>query len=137
MTVQRPTGITILAVLQLIGGALTLLFGLSSVFLGGTLFAAGVVQEGAPAGVGGVMFGIGIASIIVGIFGLIAGYGLFTLKGWGWTLAIFYSLFNILQGIISLFQGTNIPGSIVGLVISGLILYYLNQSNIKRAFGKV
>jgi len=33
MTNQRPTGVTILAVLQVIGGIISLIFGLSSLFL--------------------------------------------------------------------------------------------------------
>ncbi|MGB5975218.1 MAG: hypothetical protein WBG38_17970 [Nodosilinea sp.] len=138
MTIRRPTGITILAVIQLIGGLLSLLFGISTVFLGGTLFAAGVVQEsGTPAEAGYIIFGLGIAMLLAGIFGLIAAYGLFTLKGWGWTLAICYSLLNILQSVVSLFQGGSVPRSILGPVIAGLILYYLYQPSIKRAFSQV
>jgi len=138
MTIQRPTGITILAVLQLIGGVLSLLFGISILFLGGVLFAADIVRDaGTPSTqVGPLIAGFGVVAICNAVAGLLASYGLFTLKGWGWTLAILFSLLNIAQGVIAFTQGS-IPSAIISLVISGLILYYLNQSNVKRAFGKL
>lgn len=79
----------------------------------------------------------GVLALISGILGLLAGYGLFTLKGWGWTLAIVFSAINVSHNVLGLFQGTNIPGAIVGIVISGLIVYYLMTPAIKRAFGKL
>jgi len=135
MATQRPTGVTILAVLQLIGSALTLLMGISVVFLGGIIFASGVVTETPEAGGGGaVISGLGMVALILGVIGLIAGYGLFALKGWGWWLAILWTVLNIIHGIVTFFQD-GIVISILSLVISGLILYYLNKSNVKRAFG--
>lgn len=134
---QRPTGVTILAIIQILGGILSLLVGVSGLFFGGLIVAAG---DGQPASevatMGPILVGASIAALISGIIGLIAGFGLFTLKGWGWTLAIVFSVLNILNNLVSVFQGRNVAGAIVGIVISGLILYYLNQSNVKRAFGK-
>ncbi|MGI0488568.1 hypothetical protein ACN4EK_24420 [Pantanalinema rosaneae CENA516] len=137
MTNQRPTGVTVLAVLQFLGGILSLLVGVSGLFFGGLLVAAGGAgQAGEAATMGPILVGASIAALISGIIGLIAGFGLFTLKGWGWTLAIIFSVLNILNNLVSVFQGSNVAGAIIGIVISGLILYYLNQYNVKRAFGK-
>ncbi|MUG96930.1 hypothetical protein F7734_33150 [Scytonema sp. UIC 10036] len=137
MTNQRPTGVTILAVLQFLGGILSLLFGVSGLFFGGLIVAAGGSQPaGEAATMGPILLGASIGALISGTIGLIAGFGLFTLKGWGWMLASVFSILNILNNLVSLFQGANVAGAIVGIVISGLILYYLNQSNVKRAFGK-
>lgn len=137
MTNERPTGVTILAVLQLLGGIVSLLVGVSGLFFGGLIVAAGSGQPAGEAAVmGPVLLGASIGALISGIIGLIAGFGLFTLKGWGWMLAMVFSILNILNNLVSIFQGSNIVGAIVGIVISGLILYYLNQSNVKRAFGK-
>jgi uncharacterized membrane protein (DUF2068 family) len=137
MTIQRPTGVTILAVLQFIGGALSLLFGVLSLFFGGAMVATDAAEAvDAAIDMGPVMMTVGIASIIIGIIGLIAGYGLFTLKGWGWLLAVVFSLSNVVRNIMALFSGVNVVGAIIGIVISGLILYYLYQPNVKRAFGR-
>jgi uncharacterized membrane protein (DUF2068 family) len=138
MTNQRPTGVTILAVIQFIGGIISLFFGLSSLFFGGLMVASdAAATTGAEIDMGPILLLAGGLSIISGVIGLIAGYGLFTLKPWGWTLAIVFAVLNIVHNLLSLFQGGNIPGSIIGIVISGLIIYYLNTSTVKRAFGKV
>jgi uncharacterized membrane protein (DUF2068 family) len=140
VTIQRPTGVTVLAVLQFIGGILSLFIGISGLFFGG-LMVSGVAENtsgaAAAAQVGPLMVAGGFFAILSGILGLIAGYGLFTLKGWGWTLAMVFSVINVIHNVIGLFQGASIPGAIVGIVISGLILYYLFQPHVKRAFGKV
>ena len=139
MTTQRPTGVTILAVIQMIGGVLSLLIGISSLFFGG-LAVSGVANNTAgaeaAAEVGPLMVAGGGLAIFTGLVGLIAGYGLFTLKGWGWSLAVVFSIINIGHNLLGILQGANIPGGIVGIVISGLILYYLYRPNVKRAFGK-
>jgi uncharacterized membrane protein (DUF2068 family) len=137
MTTQRPTGVTILAVLQFIGGVLSLLFGLSSLFFGGLMVVSdAATTAGAEIDMGPIMLTAGVVALISGVIGLIAGYGLFTLKGWGWTLAVIFAVANIVSNLLSLFQGANIVGAIIGIVISGLILYYLNTPTVKRAFGK-
>lgn len=138
MTTQRPTGITILAVLQLIGGILSLIFGISSLFFGGLIIASdAAATAGTEIDPGPVMLVAGVIALFSGVLGLLAGYGLFTLKGWGWTLAIVFSILNIVHNLLSIFRGTNVPGAIIGIVIAGLILYYLFRPNVKRAFGKV
>ncbi|MFB2836104.1 hypothetical protein [Floridanema evergladense] len=143
MSNQRPTGVTILAVLQIIGAVLNLLIGGFSLLFGGAMLTAGTAgtagtaDAAAAAQIGPMMAGFGIAGIISGIIGLIGGYGLFTLKGWGWTLAIVFAAWNIISNLIAIFTKVgNVAGAIVGIVISGLIIYYLSQSNVKRAFGK-
>ena len=138
MTNQRPTGVTILAVLQLIGGAISLLFGISSLFFGGLMVVSdAATTAGTEIDVGPLLLLGGILAIVSGVIGLLAGYGLFTLKGWGWTLSMLFAVINIVHNLLGLFQGANIAGGIIGIVISGLILYYLNTTTVKRAFGKI
>lgn len=113
MSNQRPTGVTILAVLQIIGGLLSLLFGLSGLLFGGAMVATDAAEAtGAPIDMGPVMMTVGIASVIIGLIGLIAGYGLFTLQGWGWLMAIVFAAANVLRNLVSLVQGINVPGAI-------------------------
>jgi hypothetical protein len=81
MTTQRPTGVTILAVLQFIGGALSLLFGISSLFFGGLMVVSGASEAaGVEIDLGPILLIAGVLALISGLIGLIAGYGLFTLK---------------------------------------------------------
>jgi uncharacterized membrane protein (DUF2068 family) len=137
MTTQRPTGVTILAVLQLIGGVINVLFGISSLFFGGLIVVSKAVETaGSPINMGPIILAAGVLAVISGLLGLFAGYGLFTLKSWGWILALIFSVLNIVYNGLKIFQGANIPGTFVGIAISGLIIYYLNRPNIKRAFGR-
>ena len=137
MTLQRPTGVTILAVLQFIGGGLSLLFGISSLFFGGLMVVSdAAATAGTEIDMGPILLVAAVIAIVSGLIGLLAGYGLFTLKDWGWTLAMVFSVINIISNVLGLIQGGNVPGSIVSIVLSGLIIYYLNQANVKRAFGK-
>jgi uncharacterized membrane protein (DUF2068 family) len=137
MANQRPTGVTILAVLQIIGGILSLIFGVSSLLFGGLMVASDAANTtGAEIDVGPILLVAGLLALVSGLIGLIAGYGLFTLKGWGWTLALVFSVLNVIRSLLGMFQGGNVPGAIIGIVISGLIIYYLMTPTVKRAFGK-
>jgi uncharacterized membrane protein (DUF2068 family) len=137
MSKQRPTGVTILAVLQFIGGILSLIFGVSSLLFGGLMVASdAAATAGTEIDPGPILLVAGVVAIVSGLIGLIAGYGLFTLKGWGWTLALVFSVLNIIRSLLGMFQGGNVPGAIIGIVISGLIVYYLMTPTVKRAFGK-
>jgi len=137
MANSRPTGVTILAVLQIIGGILSLIFGVSSLLFGGLMVASdAAANTGAEIDPGPILLVAGLVAIVSGLIGLIAGYGLFTLKGWGWTLALVFSVLNIIRSLLGMFQGGNVVGAIIGIVISGLIIYYLMTPTVKRAFGK-
>jgi uncharacterized membrane protein (DUF2068 family) len=138
-TVQRPVGITILAVLSLISGAFGLL-GACGVLGLGALLGGAVGKDGAAV--------IGVIAIIFGIFtlgsallSLLFAYGAWFLKPWAWFWGIIAqgisavsNLFNLISAINN---GTSVFGSIVGLAISGVIIYYLFTPEVKRAFGRV
>jgi hypothetical protein len=123
ITSQRPMGVTILAVLAIIGGILELLGGLLSLVGGGV-----TATEDAATGGGLAMIGVFIA--ILGALNLIFGFGALALKPWAWKFGVGLQIFAILAGLVQL------PNSIVGIVINGLILYYLFRPNVKRIFGR-
>jgi lysylphosphatidylglycerol synthetase-like protein (DUF2156 family) len=129
MAHTRPTVITILAILHIISGVLQLLVGLFFTFVGG-LFTTGndVTIEIIPSFTMAAMLGI-----VLGAVHLMVGYGLFSLKSWGWLMAWLFLVLSIVGSLFGLLQGENIPSSIISIVIFGLFLYYLNRPNVKRA----
>ena len=134
MTTDRPTGVTIVAVLQLIGGVVGLLVGLANLVLREVM----ELPDLEP-----LMMMFGVLSILEGGVGLIAGYGLWTLKGWGWLLAVVFDIYGILGRVALLFIGPHIPiigppepGQIFGLVLSGFVLRYMYRPHVRRAFGR-
>ena len=122
----RPTGVTILAVLAAIGGVFGILGGVALLGLGG-LFAA--------AGLGGFAFIFGLVLLVVGIAYLAFAYGAWTLKPWGWQLGIVVSVAYVVVQVIQVVLGGDISGAIIGIVVSAVIIYYLNMPDIRRAFG--
>jgi len=77
--------------------------------------------------IGGVLLGIAIVSFVVA-------YGLLKGLGWAWTVTVILSIISIVLNAISIAAG-NIA-SIISIIISGIILYYLYRPHVKAYFGK-
>lgn len=116
-----------MAILQILGGILILFFGLALAVVS-AFFSA--VNLAIPVGLGIIAAG---AVVILGILGLLVGWGLWTGKGWARILAIILSGLGVLISLAGLVLGS-IP-SVVGLAIDGLVLWYLFRPNVKAFFG--
>lgn len=134
---ERPTGVTILAVLAVIGGLIALFFGGFMAFMGPALGVEMTKQtsEAASAAYGALMTGLGVALLVQGLLQLITAYGLFTLKGWAWVLAVILQLFSLAVNGLQLVRG-QIGGPVIAMLIAAGILYYLFRPHVKRAFGR-
>ena len=106
---QKPTGVLILAFLQLISA-------LSWLALGALAFLAGAMLL--------PLFGMLLAffPLIIGIIGLILFYGLWTLKGWAWFWTLLINLIGLILGIMG--NLTDIV-NLISLAISAIIVIYL------------
>jgi hypothetical protein len=111
---DRPLGVTILALLQIIGGLFAL--------LGGAVF---LIVPFIGWIIGGVI-------IIIALFDLIIGWGLWSMKSWAWMAAI---ILNLISLILSLATGYT-SGSFdwISIIIDLIIILYLQQADIKRRF---
>jgi hypothetical protein len=129
---QRPTGITILAVLSAIGGVLGVFGGFTLAFLGSVVGA--VAGEG---GIGALGFVFGGLTLILGFIGIALAYGFWTLRPWAWPLGVLLELVNIGVAVAQVALGyASFFSAAISVVVAGIILYYLNQPHIKRAFGR-
>lgn len=128
---QRPTGITILAVLAIIGGLLGLCGGLTLFGVGGL----GVLGGSAEAG--GLGFLFGGMSLLSAVLYLAFGIGAWLLKPWAWILGIIGAAWSILSSVVSLIAGGgSLIGTIIAIIIPAIILWYLFRPEIKQAFGR-
>ena len=127
---QRPTGITILAILAIIGGAFALLGGIGAIGLGGAAAAGGA------GGAGGLVAILGFVLIVVGALELAFGVGAWQLKPWAWTLGIAAQGLSLVLALLNIIGGQGIGSQIVGILISAAILYYLMTPPVKQAFGR-
>ncbi len=135
---NRPTGVTIIAVLMAIAGAVMIIAGTSALAFAPFIPVA-VQNQNLPAGMsmtmlGGIAVGAGSFMIALGIASLVISYGLFKGKGWAWTAAVVLSIIGIAMSVVAIVTGNF--GSVISLIIDGVILYYLYRPHVKAYFGK-
>ena len=135
---NRPTGVTILAVLAIIGGLISLALGGFMTFMGPMIGNEMAKQSTDASGTvfGGVMAFVGIVLLVQGLLQLVASYGLFTLKGWAWLLAVLLQILSLVVNGFQIAQGQR-GGAIGAAIIAAAILYYLFRPHVKKAFGRV
>jgi len=136
---ERPTGITILAVLAVIGGLFSLVYGGFMTFTGPAMGVEMGKQMGdATAGgaFGGLWTALGIAFLTLALLQFVTAYGLFALKRWAWLLAVAMQAVSVMLNGIQLFRG-QVAGSVIAVAIAVGILYYLFRPHVKRAFGRL
>jgi hypothetical protein len=138
---QRPTGVTILAILCFIGAAFLTMGAL--VFMAGGALLSHVMATGPGAsffvGLGGAV--IGGTLLLIGVLDLVVGIGFLKLQNWARILMIIFvglSLLGSGGGFLFMF-GHFLPllmfRHVVSLVIDIWILIYLFQPHVKQAFG--
>jgi len=122
-TAVRPTGVTIIAVLAIIGGVVAI--------LGGGLFGIGL-------GFGSILGLLGVGLVGIGIVELITGWGLWTLKPWAWMIAVAVQIINIGVTLAFAIAANSLISfnTIVGIALPVIILYYLMTPAVKTAFGR-
>jgi hypothetical protein len=137
----RPTGVTIIAILNIIGGILMVVGGLSSMALGAVLplqqqnTVPGADASSIPADLlGGGAIAVGAVLLGLGVLSSIVAYGLLTGKSWAWPLTVVLAIISIVLNVISLVAGN--VGAIVSIAISAVILYYMHRPQVKAYFGK-
>ncbi|HZB17033.1 MAG TPA: hypothetical protein VE445_07690 [Nitrososphaeraceae archaeon] len=138
---KRPIGVTVIAILIIIDGILFLLAGIGAVAVG-SLF---MLQN-----TGLVFVIIGAILLAVGIGYIVVSYGLLKGKRWAWTITMVLLFIGIAINVVSIiifgyftfnmdtysFLASN-SGSIAGIIISVIILYYLYRPHVKSYFGKI
>ena len=135
---ERPVGVTILAVLALISGALGVLKGLVALGLGGVAaswMATSYPVAGAVVGVLAVAYGV--VALILACFSLGFGFGAWNLKSWAWTLGVGTEVATLIWACLVAIGPGTLRGQTWTILLAGAILYYLTKPEIKSAFGRV
>lgn len=146
---NRPTGVTILAVLDFIGAGFGVLGALMG-FVGGAFLATFLSRMaarsgGAAAGAGfGAALGIafGIVFLFCAAMAAVIGYGLWSLKEWGRILQIVFAgigallqVLGVLGALVRFHMGA-LLWNLIWLGINAWIIFYLVQPQIKAAFAQ-
>lgn len=146
---QRPTGVTILAILDFLGAGVAVLVAIAG-FLGATFLGAIISQAASQSGGAGMGAGLGAAiGAVLGIGALIGaavsallGWGMWSLKEWARILQIvFAGLGACVQALGALVSLTHVRifllvWHLVFLAVNALIVWYLIQPHVKAAFAQ-
>jgi len=141
---QRPTGVTILAILIFIAAGFELLFAIGLI-VSGSFLSSIANAPGAPI-LGKLIGALGAAAglfflLVAALWGAI-GYGLLKLQNWArithialLIIGLAFGLFRVLQ-IFSAFTGGDMMSQLFYLGIDAWILCYLFQPHVKQAFSQ-
>jgi len=142
---NRPAGVTVIAVLEFLVAALCILLGLGAM-LGGGFLATFMSQSGAQgnaagAGImGAIGAGVGIVFLIFAALYVLVGWGMLGLKGWARIVTLVLAGLGILGSLLGLattFLHFNVLALFwiaIRLAIAGWIMWYLLQPNVSAAF---
>jgi hypothetical protein len=138
---KRPTGVTILAILEILGGILELVLALGFFALAALINVADVrdrigtsvpdwVLNNAP-----LFFGaLGLFFLIMAIISLVLGWAFLKGKSWARTLAIIFLVLSIIGNVIGIVGGTNVFSVILSILLPVIIVIYLYQPSVKAWF---
>jgi hypothetical protein len=131
MEKPRPTGVTVLAILEALIG-LVMVFEGSGLALLGAL--AGMFTEGLADFLGALSGILGVVMIVIGVLSFFTAFGVWNGRSWAWTLSVVLTILGLLFGLIFLFGSLILQ--IVWIVVYAVIIYYLYRPNVKFFFGK-
>ena len=153
---KRPVGVTVIAILAIIGGILLLFGGIAFVALAPIISQVNINDNNNPSNssfslningtdvtiprnalflFGGFLGIIGGMLIVIGIAGFVVAWGLLTGKGWAWIITLILAIVSVIFSIVGIVSGG--APSIISLIINGIILYYMYRPNVKSYFGRV
>ena len=114
----RPTGVIILALLQLISSLVAIGLGVLVLAVTLALPILGMI--------------LALIPLIIGFIGLILFWGLWTLKGWAWFWTLFFNFVAVLLGLLS-FNMTDLT-FLLSWGLNLIIVIYLLLPSTRAAF---
>ena len=126
----RPTGITILAIVEILLGIFALIGGVGHLLLG---IGGLVTFSGTDANLMGLASALGDLFTVEGLILLVAGYGVWASKSWGWMLSLGIVIIGILTSIPILYPLGSV-GAAPALIINIILLIYLMTSGVRDYF---
>ena len=116
--VDRPMGVTILAILAGAAGVVRAVYG-----IGAFVFASVV---GSGPGTVLSLLAIAVAALFIAFC-----YGALTRAQWTWPLGIAVAAASIILAVLSILGNGTLLGEIVSIVIAGAVIYYLYRPEIR------
>jgi hypothetical protein len=141
---QRPIGITVLAILYFLGGGINLVMSCFTMVAGEGLLEDAEASLDVPPGLalnfsfrGNLVYWIALFGTSVSLFRLCAGAGLWSLQPWAWRLALIRATLKLMSHLVAVIQGAITPSGIVGVLVNGTVLLYLSRPRVRQALSGV
>jgi hypothetical protein len=132
----RPTGVTVIGVLDFIGAGFLFLAAL--LFLVGGAALAAIFNAVFPTWLQGLIGALAIVLAVllaaIAVLYLLMGMALMKGKPWAWTVQIVLSALAALNSLLTLLSRNF--GAVIGLAIQVLIIWYFFTPPVKAYFGK-
>lgn len=129
---KRPVGVTIIAVLAIIGGVLELVSSLPyfGLVLGLRAFTGPVASSTSS-----MAITAGLAMLIIGVLELAFGIGSLRLSHWAWTFGVTVFIISLVLTVGQMFVFGFVSGLVLWAVIDVVVLGYLYTHVVREAFG--
>ncbi|MGE0243572.1 MAG: hypothetical protein AB7F53_07055 [Nitrososphaeraceae archaeon] len=131
----RPTGVTVIAILMIIGGIILLFTGLTPLFLGPLISIDSTASNFQISAIGFLVTVGGVVLVALGIASLIVSWGLLKGKAWTRAITLIISVIAIIFAIITLVSSGDLI-HVISVIIYGLIIYYMFTKKVRSFFGK-
>ncbi len=143
---NRPTGVTVIAILDFIAAGFEVLCAIGmfvgGAFIGGILASMAGRTGGTGAGVGAVIgAALGVVFLVFASISGLVGFGLWSLKEWGRILQIIFSAIGALFQVLGLlgsmvhFRVGSMLWNLIWLAFHAWVIFYLVQPEVKTAFA--
>jgi hypothetical protein len=138
---QRPVGVTILAVLAFVAAGGLVLMALLSLLGGALVSSLGARGVGMMAGLGAAV--IAVFFLILAVVEVVVGIGLWKLRNWARIVTIVLCGLSFLGAVLSILNPFHIHvffflflvRRLIYAAIYAWILWYLFQPSVKQSFG--
>ncbi len=130
---HRPTGITVISILMIIGGLILLFTGIAPLVIGPLI---SIDSDYSISSLGFLITIGGLVLVILGIASLIVSWGLLKGKRWARTITLIISFIAIIFAIISLVSSGELT-HVISIIIYGIIIYYMFTDKVKLFFDSV
>jgi uncharacterized membrane protein YfcA len=138
---NRPLGVTILAILEILGGIFELILAVGFFLIAALVNLADVrnrigtsvpdwVLNNAP-----LIFGaLGLFFLIMAIISFVLGWAFLKGKNWARVLAIIFLVISIIGSVLGIIGGVSIFSVVVSVALPIIIVYYLSMPRVKLWF---
>jgi hypothetical protein len=134
--VRLPFTVIVVAILFIVGGIISLVWGLVETATGGVGWLTGLVTFSESVRVwGGSTLWSGLVGLVSGATQVAAGIGLFLRQTWAWIVALIFSGLWLVNALIDTFSGN--PWAIFGAIVPGFCIVVLLSTAARQAFHQI